>query len=192
MKRISRIALLSFIGPACLGCSPMGMASRGITEIRGAHGSVFPIVEAPQAFYDTLGRIEVGRVDNSIGPVCPPPAHQAIEAALRTFASSAVQDLKGSDACRVDVDITFNKRPGGVTALIGKDALLIGRAAVHDRNDQQVADLLVLITSGAVFTTTDEMAQEFAKILLGHFSKPQHPQPDAEGHDDGRDTHTTD
>ena len=166
MRQLSLGALL-VVAPVHCGCGMFGMAKHGLTELRGAHGTVYAVTAAPSEFHESLSGIKIGKVRNTIEPVCPPDMRRIIEIALRDRAAEASAELEGSGGiCTVDVDITFNKEPGGVLALIGKGALLIGRATVYGSDTRQVADLLVVVASKAMRTTADEMAEEFADTLI--------------------------
>ena len=169
MRQLSLCSVLLLAVSTQYGCSPIGMAKRGLTELRGAHGCVYAITEAPAGFFGRLSGVRIGQVSNTIEPLCPPAMQRALAVALRSQAARASDDMEGDGGtCTVDVDITFNKKPGGVVALIGKGALLIGRAGVHDGNAGQVADLIVVVASKAVRTTSDEMVDEFASALIGY------------------------
>ena len=151
------------------GCSPLGMAKRGLKELRGAHGKVVPVRDAAASFYAGLSGIDVGEVTNSIHPVCSAEMHSMIETALRAEAAGAASELQGSGgACTVDLDVSFHKPPGGALALLGKGALLIGRANVRDNQNESQADLLVVVSSEAMRTGRQEMADVFAQTLIGH------------------------
>ena len=188
MKKIPLFALAAAALVGQVGCSPIGAARRAFTELRGARGKVFTIAAAPDEFHQGLSGIRIGRVSNTIEPVCRSETKQAIEAALTTVAEEMSAELDGEKGdCTVDVDINFYKGPGGVGALIGKGALLVGRARVHDRNPEQVADFIVVVASEAVRTTEEELAGVFARVLLEHVRDPgdaDRPDQEAPGEQD--------
>jgi hypothetical protein len=172
MKRISLSSLMLCVVAALVGCNPVSMAKHGFTELRGAHGQVYAVREAPAGFYQSLGGVTSGRVSNTIAPVCSPAMHRTIQGALQHQAREASAEMAGGGrACTVEVDITFNKEPGGVMALIGKGALLIGRVGVLDQKADKVADLIVVVVSEAVRSTPEEVAEEFASQLIGHIKR---------------------
>ena len=163
MKRISLSSLMLCVAATLLGCNPVSMAKHGFTELRGAHGKIYAVREAPAGFYQSLGGVTIGRVSNNIAPVCSPMMHRTIQSALQHHAREASAEMAGGGPpCTVEVDITFNKEPGGVLALVGKGALLIGRVGVLDPKANRVADLIVVVASEAVRSTPDEVAGEFA------------------------------
>lgn len=167
MRQLSLGASLLVLAATQYGCSPFGMAKRGFTELRGAHGDVCAVTAAPPGFHEGLSGINIGEVGNTIEPICSPEMHRRIEAALRREAAKASEEMDGENGpCTVDVDIVFNKEPGGAMALVGKGAVLIGRAAVRGPDGTPVADLLIRVASKAVRTTADEMADEFAQTLV--------------------------
>ena len=172
MRQLSLGASLLILASTQYGCSPLGMAKRGLTELRGAHGDVCAVTAAPPGFYEGLSGISIGEVRNTIEPICSSEMHRRIEAALRRKAAEASEEMDGeSEPCLVDVDIVFNKEPGGAMALVGKGAVLIGRATVRGPDATPVADLLVRVASKAVRTTADEMADEFAETLVARVRK---------------------
>ena len=156
------------------GCSPIGMAKRGLTELKGASGKVVPVREARPAFYQSLGTLRIGSVSNTIAPVCPPRMHALVETALKGRAAATAEDLVGSRTCTAEVEIIYHQPPGGVTALVGKGALLLGRARLLDEQQELQADLLIGVFSSAVRTTEDEMATTFAKTLTDHVVERAH------------------
>jgi len=149
-------------------CNPVSMATRGLTEIRGAHGRVVPVREAADGAYRRLGGVELGRVANSIAPVCPSAVQRELESSLIEKSAQASADLAGDDTCTVEVDITFYQKPGGALAVVGQGALLVGRANLSSRQGGSFADLLVVVFSEAIRTTPAEVAEEFAELLVGH------------------------
>ena len=172
MRQLSLGASLLILASTQYGCSPFGMAKRGFTELRGAHGDVCAVTAAPPGFYEGLSGISIGEVRNTIEPICSPEMHRRIEAALRRKAAEASDEMDGeSEPCLVDVDIVFNKEPGGAMALVGKGAVLIGRATVRGPDATPVADLLVRVASKAVRTTAEDMADEFAETLVARVRK---------------------
>ena len=150
------------------GCSPLSMAKRGLTELKGASGKVMPIQEASQAFYRSTGVLKIGAVVNTIGPVCPPRMCALIEGELKRQAAEATEGLPGTDVCTADVEIRYNQPPRGVQALIGKGTILLGRARLFDERREIRADLLIGVFSRAVRTTASEMAATFGKTLADH------------------------
>ena len=150
------------------GCSPLSMAKRGLTELKGASGKVMPIQEASQAFYRSTGALKIGSVVNTIGPVCPASMHVLIDGELKRQAAEAAEDLPGTEVCTAEVEITYNQPPKGVQALIGKGAILLGRARLFDEQRAMRADLLIGVFSRAVRTTESEMAAVFGKTLADH------------------------
>jgi hypothetical protein len=148
------------------GCSPLSLAKGGFTELRGAQGTVHAIAEPPAGFAAGLSGIEIGKVTNTIAPVCSEQMRQLVEIALRNRAAGASQEMTGTGVCTVDVDLTFNKEPGGVMALVGKGAMLIGRVVVRDAQGRQAADLIVVTASEAMRTTAREVAEEFADTVV--------------------------
>ena len=146
----------------------MSMAKRGYTELKGASGKVRPIRDAAPAFYQSLGQLQVGSVTNTIAPVCPESMRALIASTLQDCAADATEDLSGASTCTVDVDITYYQPPKGVQALIGKGAILIGRARLLDAPGETQADLLVGVFSRAVRTTESEMADSFGRTLAKH------------------------
>ncbi len=172
MRQLSRGVLAWTTVAGLAGCSPLSLAKHGFAELRGAHGKIYAVSDAPAAFYEGLSGINIDEVRNTIEPVCSHQFAQMIEIALREEAAEASEDLVGAGGpCTVKVDISFNKEAGGATALIGKGALLIGRAAVLDTDAKQTADLLVVVASSAVRTGDQEVADEFAKTLVGYLRK---------------------
>jgi len=184
VKRNSLLVVFLAMVATQAGCSPFGLAKRGLAEIQGAQGKVFSLSEDDTAFYANMSGIRIGGVTNTIAPLCEPEMQQAVEKALGYFSEEASLGMSGSGGeCTIAVDITFNAEPGGVVALIGKGALLIGRVAILDADSQQVADLIVMVSSEAVRTTSDEMAEEFAKTLIEYIGSAgggadQPPNPD--------------
>ncbi len=169
MRQLSLLALLLAVLSTHSGCS---VAKRGFTELRGAHGDTYAVRDARPEFYGKLSGITVGRVSNSIAPVCPASMRAAVENALRDRAAQASEAMTGDGgACTLDVDITFNKEPGGVMALAGRGALLIGRATVRGAGAGQAADLIVVVASKAMRTSSTEMAEVFADTLIRKIRK---------------------
>ena len=169
MRRAGFCTLAGVMIPSACGCSPLSLATGGFKEVRGAHGKVVPVRDAPEVFYASLSSINIGEVTNTILPVCPAEMHAMVEQALRAGAEGASADLEGSgQSCTVNLDLTFNKAPGGAMALVGKGALLIGRADVRDAQAESQADLLVVVSSQAVRTKEQEMADAFAGTLIGY------------------------
>jgi hypothetical protein len=153
------------------GCSPLSMAKHGLTEVRGASGKVVPVREATLAYYRSVGKLEIGTVTNTIAPVCPSSVQALTVAALREQAAKAKEKLPGSGVCTAEADITFYQPPGGVSALVGKGAILLGRAKLYDEQHQLQADLLVGVFSEAVTTGEDQLTAAFGKTLIEHVSK---------------------
>jgi hypothetical protein len=153
------------------GCSPFSVAKRGLTEVRGASGKVVPIREASPAFYRSIGRLEIGSVSNTIGPVCPPSMYALAGTALKESAAQASEKLPGAGVCTAEVDIMYHQPPGGIRALIGKGAVLLGRARLLDEHRETQADLLIGVFSEAMRTTEGELAGEFGKALAEHVRK---------------------
>ena len=166
MKRIALVVLLFVVAASSWGCTTV--AKRGLTELRGAHGKVVPVRDAAPGFYAGLAGIEIGEVSNTIAPVCPAAMQDLIASALQSAAVQAGEELDGTAPCKVNVDIAFYQEPGGAMAVVGKGALLLGRAAVLDEQSNQAADLLIVVSSKAMRTTSQEMADVFAKLLIGH------------------------
>ena len=153
------------------GCSPMSMAKRGYTELKGASGKVVPVRQASPGFYRSIGSLNVTEVSNSIGPVCPASAHALISAATKTHAAAAGERLSGGEACTAEVSITYFQPPRGVGVLIGKGAILLGRTRLIDPQQQTRADLIVGVFSKAVRTTDEEMAEVFGRTLAEYVVK---------------------
>ncbi len=153
------------------GCSPLSVAKQGFTEVRGASGKIVPVREATAAYYQSVGKLEIGTVTNSIAPVCPSSMQALTVAALREQAAKAQEKLPGSTVCTAEADITFYQPPGGVSALVGKGAILLGRAKLYDDKHELQADLLIGVFSEAVTTGEDQLAAAFGKTLAEHVSK---------------------
>lgn len=167
MRRACSWTLALLVVSSATGCTTV--AKRGLRELRGAHGKAVPVRDASADFYASLSSINIGEVTNSILPVCPAEMHAMVEQALRAGAEDASADLEGSgQSCTVNLDLTFNKAPGGAMALVGKGALLIGRADVREAQAESQADLLVVVSSQAVRTKEQEMADTFARTLIGY------------------------
>ncbi len=163
-----RYFVLAFALLPASGCSPTSLAKRGYTELKGASGKVVPVREASAGFYGSVGELRIGTVVNTIMPVCPTGVHACIMSALREHAASATEKLSGNKVCTADVEIIYYQPPGGVMALIGKGAILLGRARLLDENRQMQADLLIGVFSRAMRTTDNEMADTFGDTLSGH------------------------
>lgn len=168
LKRCSVFVLMLSLGG---GCSPMSMAKRGFTELKGASGKVVPVRDANHEFYRSIGTLKIGSVTNSIKPVCPLRMQSLITAALKTEAVDATNDLSGTRICTAEVEITYNQPPKGVQALIGKGAILLGRARLFDERQEMHADLLIGVFSKAMRTTEEEMATAFGRTLADHVIK---------------------
>ena len=70
MKRVVGVCVAGVL--VCSGCSPIGMAKQGLTELVGATGKVVPVRDVSPSFAASLGSVQMGTVSNSIAPVCPP------------------------------------------------------------------------------------------------------------------------
>jgi len=165
---LRRYSVFILIVPLGSACSPMSMAKRGFTELKGASGKVVPIREAAPAFYQSLGSLRIESVSNTIDPVCPASMRELITSALHSAAAGATENLSGTGVCTADVEITYHQPPKGVQALIGKGAILIGRARLLDEHRDTQADLLIGVFSRAMRTTESEMADTFGKTLADH------------------------
>ena len=177
MKRISLLVVFLALVAAQAGCSPLGVAKRGLAEIQGVKGKVFSLRDTHREFYENLSGVRIGEVTNTIEPLCEPELRHAVEDALNFSAEKASRAMSGrGGVSTVMVDIAFNAQPSNFESLVGgKGALLIGRVALLDAQNMQVADWIVVVSSKAVRVTSYEMAEEFAKTLL-EYLEPLEPR----------------
>jgi hypothetical protein len=166
MRRVVGVCVVGVL--LCAGCSPFGMAKRGLTELRGATGKAVPIRDVSPSFAASLGSIQMGTVSNSIAPVCPPGMFTLLRGALERQTQAVSTDLSGSRSAVIDLDVSFYNPPGGALAVAGKAGLLIGRAKVKDDAGQEQGDVLIGVSSEAVRTTREEMADVFGQTLVGY------------------------
>lgn len=166
MGRVVGVCVVGVL--VCAGCSPFGMAKRGLTELRGATGKAVPIRDVNPSFAASLGSIQMGTVSNSIAPVCPPGMFSLVRSMLEEQTRAVSTELNGDRSAVIDLDVSFYNRPGGALAVVGKSGLLIGRARVRDDAGREQGDVLIGVSSEAVRTTREEMADVFGRTLVGY------------------------
>ena len=145
-----------------------GQGRRGFEEFRGARGAFEVVRDATPGEFGAFKGLSVGRIDTDLGDLCPSEMTVALTEALSALPDTLVRIMPGTDpALIVDARILWYQGGGGIGAVLGKEALCIVRARLRSPQDDELADLRLVASSGAITRAdTDDLAKALADALV--------------------------
>lgn len=163
------LLVLSAVSIVAAGCSPVSAAKRGLQEVRGAQAQISVIQPIPAADLATYSGVRVNQVVSGIGHLAPQSFVTAVRAGL-------AQELGRVDGFRatgslllLNAEVTFYQTGSAADTLLGKEKMAIVHVVVSQAEGAKVGEFLAVVSSEALRTSEQEIADALAKGVADYF-----------------------
>lgn len=163
------LLVLSAVSLVAAGCSPVSTAKRGLQEVRGAQAQISVIQPIPAADLATYSGVRVNQVVSGIGHLAPQSFVTALRAGLATELGKVEGFRATGSPLLLNAEVTFYKMGSAADALMGKEKMVIMHVVVSRAEGAKVGQLLAVVSTEAMRTGEQEIADALAKGVADYF-----------------------
>ncbi len=161
------VATVSVLGLVCCSGCMSTVARRGLAEVRGASGDVYPIQAFSPATAKGASTLKIGQVQ--IDGSGAAEFRTALQTQLNKQLAAAIADRKitpgSGEPLTINSTVRFYSSKGG-SKLIGGMAFVIVRVEIVDKDGKVVGKADALASTQALRTGTEDLAKELGKKVI--------------------------
>ncbi len=167
-------AMLAFALFFSSGCSPTSMATRAITEIKGASSEVREIPGTVKGRFDRFKGADISPPRNELGGLVPTQFTSTLRTMLREFLVEEEEAPFRGDSPKLTIEpqMQWFSEASSMSRLVGSDSYVVVLFKLS-ADGVELGKLEVATKSGATRTDSSAMAKSMAKELAEWFEERQ-------------------